>query len=196
MILERLKRGERVDHFETVRVRKDGTTLDISLTISPVKDAAGHVIGASKVARDVTERKRAERALAEQARLLDLSFDAIFVRDHADRITYWSDGARQLYGYTSEEAFGRVSHELLRTKFPEALDRITRGLNRDRRWTGELIHKRKDGSQIVVASRWALDQGDHRNASSVLRKRIATSRSGSIQTKECYQGKGTLRASP
>jgi PAS domain S-box-containing protein len=165
-ILERLRRGERVQHFETVRVRKDGTTLDISLTISPVRDAAGRVVGASKVARDVTERKRVERALAEQARLLDLSFDAIFVRDSRDRITYWNNGARQLYGYTSEEALGRVSHELLRTKFPEALERITERLNRDRRWTGELIHKRKDGSQLVVASRWALDE--HGNAYSIL----------------------------
>jgi len=167
-ILERLRRGERVEHFETTRVRKNGTTLDISLSISPVRDAAGRVVGASKVARDVTERKRVERAAAEQARLLDLSFDAIFVRDTADRITYWNNGARQLYGYTPEEALGRVSHELLRTKFPEALDRITGRLNRDRRWTGELIHKRKDGSQLVVASRWALEQRGHGNAYSLL----------------------------
>jgi PAS domain S-box-containing protein len=167
-ILERLRRGERVEHFETTRVRKNGTTLDVSLSISPIRDAAGRVIGASKVARDVTERKRVERAVAEQARLLDLSFDAIFVRDPADRITYWNNGARQLYGYTSEEALGRVSHELLRTKFPEALDRITGRLNRDGRWTGELIHKRKDGSQLVVASRWALEQRDHGSAYSLL----------------------------
>ena len=167
-ILERLGRGEQVEHFETVRVRKDGTRLDISLAISPVKDASGRVVGASKVLRDVTERKRVERAVEEQARLLDLSFDAIFVRDPADRITYWNNGARQLYGYTSEEALGRVSHELLRTKFPEALDCITERLNRDGRWTGELIHKRKDGSQLVVASRWALDQRDHGNAYSLL----------------------------
>ncbi|MGB2666922.1 MAG: PAS domain S-box protein [Candidatus Acidiferrum sp.] len=168
MILEQLRRGQRVDHFETIRMRKDGTLIDISLTISPIKDSSGRVVGASKVARDVTERKRVERAVAEQARLLDLSFDAIFVRDQADRITYWNDGARQLYGYTSEEALGGVSHDLLRTKFPEALDQITERLNRDRRWTGELIHKRKDGSQIVVASRWALDQRDLGNANSVL----------------------------
>jgi PAS domain S-box-containing protein len=64
-ILERLKRGERVDHFETIRRRKDGTTLDISLTISPVKDTAGRVTGASKVARDISERKEAERKLRE-----------------------------------------------------------------------------------------------------------------------------------
>jgi PAS domain S-box-containing protein len=65
MILERLKRGERLDHFETVRMRKDGTTLDVSLTISPVKDGAGRVVGASKVARDITEQKRTERALRQ-----------------------------------------------------------------------------------------------------------------------------------
>jgi PAS domain S-box-containing protein len=64
-ILERLKRGERVEHFETVRLAKDGTRLDLSLTISPVKDRRGQVIGASKVARDISDRKQAERALRE-----------------------------------------------------------------------------------------------------------------------------------
>src|SRR5260370_25751051 len=92
-IVGRLRRGGRVDHFETVRVRKDGTLIDLSLTISPVKDAAGRVVGASKVARDITERKQAEQALAERARLLDLSNDAILVRDAADRITYCDQNA-------------------------------------------------------------------------------------------------------
>lgn len=64
-IIERLKRGERIDHFETVRVNKAGVLLDISLTISPVKDGSGSIIGASKVARDITERKRTEKALRE-----------------------------------------------------------------------------------------------------------------------------------
>jgi PAS domain S-box-containing protein len=64
-IIARLRRGERVDHFETVRKRKDGTLLNISATISPLKDASGRVIGASKVARDITERKRAEEALRQ-----------------------------------------------------------------------------------------------------------------------------------
>lgn len=62
-ILARLRRGERVDHFETVRRRKDGSLLDISLTISPVKDTRGRIIGASKIARDISDRKRAERAI-------------------------------------------------------------------------------------------------------------------------------------
>jgi PAS domain S-box-containing protein len=167
-IIERLKRGERVDHFETLRLRKDGTLIDLSLTISPVKDAAGRVVGASKVARDITERKQVEQALAERARLLDLSNDAILVRDAADRITYWNQSASALYGYSRGEAVGRVSHELLRTEFPEPLERITEHLHLDNRWTGELIHRHKDGSRIVVASRWALDRDGRGNQKRVL----------------------------
>src|ERR1700676_4994835 len=167
-IVGRLRRGERVDHFETVRVRKDGALIDLSLTISPVKDAAGHGVGASKVARDITERKQIEQALAERARLLDLSNDAIFVRDAADRITYWNQSASALYGFSRGEAVGRVSHELLRTEFPEPLERITEALHQDNRWTGELIHRHKDGSRIVVASRWRLDRDEGGNRKRVL----------------------------
>src|SRR5467141_486484 len=166
--VERLRRGERVDHFETVRTRKDGTLLEPSLTISPVKDAAGRVIGASKVARGITEQKQIEKALAERARLLDLSSDAIFVRDAADRVTYWNRSASELYGYSREEAVGRVSHELLRTEFPEPLERITEQLHQDNRWTGELIHRHKDDSPLVVASRWTLDRDDGGNRKRVL----------------------------
>ncbi len=74
-ILEKLRRGERVDHFETVRLRKNGTRFDVSLTISPVKDPTGRLVGASKVARDISERKRAEQTHKEaelSARLLQV----------------------------------------------------------------------------------------------------------------------------
>lgn len=64
-IIAQMKQGKRIEHFETVRMRKDGTPIDVSLTISPVRDATGQVVGASKIARDVTERKRAENALRE-----------------------------------------------------------------------------------------------------------------------------------
>ncbi|HZQ48283.1 MAG TPA: PAS domain S-box protein, partial [Verrucomicrobiae bacterium] len=70
-ILARLKRGERVDHFETTRVAMDGRLIPVSLTISPIKDHEGHIIGASKIARDITERKQAERALAEAKNQLE-----------------------------------------------------------------------------------------------------------------------------
>lgn len=113
-------------------------------------------------------RTQTDRSLAEQARLLDLSTDAILVRDAADKITYWNKGAYELYGYTHEEALGRVNHELLRTQFPAPLERITEYIQRENRWTGELIHKRKDESQIVVSSRWALDRDDQGNPRAIL----------------------------
>jgi PAS domain S-box-containing protein len=71
-ILERIRRGERVEPYETVRRRKDGSLIDISLTVSPIMDASGKVVGASKIARDITERKRSEQALAEAAEQRDL----------------------------------------------------------------------------------------------------------------------------
>src|SRR5207249_10908017 len=67
-LLERLQRGERVEHFETVRLRKDGSRIDVSVSVSPLMDAAGRVVGASAIARDITERKRAERELEARAR--------------------------------------------------------------------------------------------------------------------------------
>src|ERR1700723_147662 len=167
-ILRRLAGGERVDHFETVRKRKDGTTLDVSLTISPIRDAAGKVIGASKVARDITERRQAERALSEQARLLDLSNDAIFVRDAGDHVTFWNKAATELYGFTREEAMGRVTHELLQTEFPAQLGMINEQLRRDERWSGELVHTRKDGTKVIVISRWVLDRKADGNALRIL----------------------------
>ena len=167
-ILEKLRRGERVEHFETVRVSKYGRPLDISLSISPLKDASGRVVGSSKVARDITERKRVAQEMSERAQLLDLSNDAIIVRDRHDCVTYWNKSASELYGYSREEAMGRVTHELLRTEFPEPLERIVQKLHRDNCWTGELMHKRKDGSQLVVMSRWALDRDDSGEVKCVL----------------------------
>src|SRR5205085_11144999 len=72
-ILARIRRGERIEHYETVRVRKDGTLIDISLTVSPILDADGRIIGASKIARDITERRR---AATERERLLQLEQEA------------------------------------------------------------------------------------------------------------------------
>jgi len=167
-ILKRIRRGELVDHYETVRRRKDGTLINVSLTISPVKDLNGKIIGISKIVRDITRQKRAEQRLAEQSRLLDLSNEAILVRDTQDRITYWNDGANELYGYLPEEALGKVAHKLLRTEFPESLKSIYKKLERDDRWSGELVHKRKDGTKVVVMSHWALDRDGHGRSAFVL----------------------------
>ena len=167
-ILDRIRRGERVEHFETVRIRKDGTPRELSLSISPVRDASGHIIGASKVARDITERNMGKRALAERALLLDLSSDAILIRDATDRIVYWNTGAWKVYGYSAEEAMGRVTHELFHTEFPEPLGHIMETIHRDNRWTGELVHTCKDGRRITVISRWVLAEDSRRSQRRVL----------------------------
>ncbi len=117
---------------------------------------------------DITERKAAEQAVAEQARLLDLSSDAIIVRDDDDRITYWNKGAQGLYGYAPEEALGSVSHALLRTDFPSSLSAIKEKLYREGRWGGELVHSRKDGSKVSTMSRWVLDRNAKGNHASIL----------------------------
>jgi PAS domain S-box-containing protein len=109
--------------------------------------------------RMLAETQADQGRLAEQARLLNLTFDAILVRDAQERITYWNRGAEDLYGFTQAEALGKISHELLRTEFPHPLKQLEEKLHRDNRWLGELVHTRKDGGKIHVASRWTLDRG-------------------------------------
>lgn len=122
----------------------------------------------ARQAADLIERGRTEQVLKERVRLLDLSYDAIIVRDATDRVQYWNAGASEMYGYHREEALGRVTHELLRTDFPMALERITEHLHQHERWTGELVHTRKDGARIVVVSRWALERDEHGNPKRIL----------------------------
>jgi PAS domain S-box-containing protein len=116
--------------------------------------------GLAIFSRDITERKATERRLREQAHLLDLSAESIFVRDAQNRITYWNRGAESLYGYSRDEAIGRTSDELLKTRFPEPLERIRETLDRGQRWEGELVHTCKDGREVTVASRWVLHDAD------------------------------------
>jgi PAS domain S-box-containing protein len=117
---------------------------------------------------DVRERKRHEQQLAEQARLLDLSNDAIIVRDMNDRITYWNNGATKIYGYTREEALGNVTHDLLKSKHPEPLSKIYKKLLRDNHWEGEIVHTRRNGKRIIVFSRWSRDRDAQGNRGYVL----------------------------
>ena len=101
-ILARLRRGERIHHYETVRRRKDGSLVDISLTVSPVRDATGKIIGASKIARNITERKEAQRKLLDSERrlqeLLAAVPAAIYTTDAEGKITYFNEAAVDLAG--------------------------------------------------------------------------------------------------
>jgi len=288
-ILARIARGESVEHFETVRIRKDGTLIDISAAVSPIKDGNGTIVGASKIARDISEHKRAEEALKqsfatsdralkeladqkfaldqhaivavtdvqgtityvnekfcsisqysrdeligqnhrilnsghhpkeffqqmyhaiahgkvwhgeiknrtkngsaywvdttvvpsmdtggkprqyvairaditerkvveetlrEQSKILELA--QVLVRDMQSRIVLWNLGAEKLYGFTKQEAVGQISHELLQTEFPTPMEEIEEQFQHAGTWTGELIHRKRDGGRIVVSSLWVL----------------------------------------
>jgi PAS domain S-box-containing protein len=100
-ILARIKRGERIEHYETIRVHKDGTLLDISLTVSPIRAANGRIIGASKIARDITEQRRSQRALDESATRLNLALAAARLGDWswdtATDVVTLSDAAAEIF---------------------------------------------------------------------------------------------------
>ena len=106
------------------------------------------------------ELGRAEKATRQQAALLDLTHDTVFVRDTQDVITFWNRGAQELYGWSAAQAVGRLVHTLLRTRFPVPLEEITQKLRSTGRWEGELIHTRQDNSEVVVASRWSLQRNE------------------------------------
>jgi PAS domain S-box-containing protein len=168
VILARIRAGERIEHYETVRLRKDGTLVNISLTVSPIRSPGGTIIGASKIARDISEGRRAEATLRQQAAVIKQAYDAIFLRDSANAITLWNQGAEMTYGYTQEEAMGRSPHELLKTETPIPLAEIYESLRRDGYWEGELRHTRKDGEQIIVETRWATVRDERGEVASIL----------------------------
>ena len=108
--------------------------------------------------KDTLQREIVERT--QQASLLNLTHDTIFVRDMNDIITYWNRGAAELYGWTEDQAVGKHSHQLLQTDYPLPLDEVREELLRTGRWEGELQKTKADGSRVFVASRWSLRQDE------------------------------------
>src|SRR5579863_6655996 len=106
------------------------------------------------------QRQSKEEALSQtirlQARLIELAHDAILVRDLASVIVSWNRGAEELYGWTAPEALGKETHNLLRTQFPESREALDQFLAAGEQWQGELVHTRRDGTQVIVESRQAL----------------------------------------
>jgi len=136
---------------------------DFSFHVSDPFDAVAIIAfltTSAVITRSVSRARKSTETLREQAALLDLTHDTVFVRDVNDVITYWNRGAEELYGWSRNEAVGKNSHDLNQTVFPAPLEDIKAELIRTGRWEGELIHTRRDGTKVVVASRWSLQRDD------------------------------------
>jgi PAS domain S-box-containing protein len=154
-MLARTHQGESIAAFETVFIRKDGRPLDVSVTITPLKNEVGKIIGSSKILRDLTEFNRVKRQYEEQTALLDKTQDAILIFDLEGRILFWNKGAERIYGWSRQEATGRTVGEFIYVnvqKFREI--KALTAQNGD--WSGELQHIAKDRQEVVVESRWSL----------------------------------------
>jgi len=161
----RALRGEHVDGMVAL-VRHAGLRegVWVSINARPLLDSHGVMAGAVAVFQDITELRRREeeaasqaRQLQEQASLLDLARDAILARTTEDIITYWNFSAEKLYQFTREEAVGKHSHSLLKTRFPAPIEEILAVVQAEHYWEGELVHTTKDGHEVTVFSQWALD---------------------------------------
>ena len=151
-ILEHIAHGEAVTHLETVRVAKGGRFVDVSVTVSAVRDASGTVIGASKVARDIGDRMRADRAQALMVAVVNSSDDAIVSKTLEGVIQTWNRGAERLFGYTAHEAVGRHITMIIpperHAEEDEVLARIRRGEVVDHY---ETVRVTKDGREINIS---------------------------------------------
>jgi diguanylate cyclase (GGDEF)-like protein/PAS domain S-box-containing protein len=112
-LLRRVLAGERIERYRTERVCKDGSLVNVSVSVSPILNTDGAVVGASSIARDVTSAMRAQREIALQAELLDEVDAAVIATDTAFVVKYWNQGAEQLYGYSAEDAIGRPVIDLI-----------------------------------------------------------------------------------
>lgn len=179
-------------------LRSDGQEFPIEATISRV--AIGGRPYYAAIVRDITARQVTEMALQRQADLLDLAYDAIFTWEWGGAITSWHRGAARLYGYVGQEAIGRVSHDLLRTRHPDGLSTVLEALERDQTWEGELRHTRRDRREIIVESRHVLVREGERvyvleaNRDATARKQAESERSLVRAREVAAQAKATALA--
>ena len=151
-VLAKLRRGERIEHFETERVTKDGRRRNMSLTVSPVRDGSGRIIGAAKIARDITEQRAFEIARNRLAAIVECSDDAIVSKTLGGVITSWNTGAERIFGWSAEEAIGRhITLIIPPERHPEeemVLAKLRRG---ERIEHFETVRVTKDGRRLDVS---------------------------------------------
>jgi PAS domain S-box-containing protein len=152
IIIKNISQGIKIDHFETVRVTKHGKAVTASLSISPITDRHGKIIGASKIVRDITEKKQAEERQAMLAAIVDTSDDTILSKTLQGIITSWNKAAERMFGYTAEEAIGKhISMLIPPTRLQEEdyiISNIGQGNNVDH---FETIRLTKEGKEIPIS---------------------------------------------
>jgi PAS domain S-box-containing protein len=152
-IIARFRSGERVQQFETKRVRKDGTIIDVALAISPLTDLSGNVVGAATIARDITAQKKAADRLQRLAAIVAASEDAITSRTPDGIIVSWNAGAEKLFGYAAEEMIGQSVDVLEPGHVTEEVQEIRRRMQQGERQAHpyEVLVRRKDGVEVPVS---------------------------------------------
>jgi PAS domain S-box-containing protein len=151
-VLAEIRQGRAVRHYETIRKRKDGSYLPISLTVSPILDDAGRVMAASKIARDVSPRRDAELAARRQAAVVESSDDAIVTKNLHSTILSWNAAAERMFGYTAAEAIGQSIRMIippdLQAEEDTVVARIRSGQSIDHYETRRI---RKDGREVLIS---------------------------------------------
>ena len=150
---------KKVTDYELTARARDAKETVVSYNATTFYDRDRKLQGVFAAARDVTERKQAEQELSEKARLLDLSNDAIIVRDLDDKISSWNKGAENLYGWTCEEVMGKHLDTLLQTEFPKPMTEILEQLHSEGQFSGELVQVARNGRRVAALCRWVLDRG-------------------------------------
>jgi len=165
---QRILKGEAIHDIELSCYKKDGQAIAISLSTAPLRDATDQINGIMAVIADISDRYAAEQTIREQAALLDIATDAIFVQDLENRISFWNKGAERLYGWLTQEALGRNVYELLHAQPVGEISVSQENLIAYGEWQGELRQIDKNGKQIIVASRWTLVRDAQGNPKSIL----------------------------
>ncbi|MFN0085609.1 MAG: PAS domain S-box protein [Blastocatellia bacterium] len=164
---EQLRGGEGFSG-ETINYRKDGTEYSVDWQITPVRDLSGEITHFISIQRNISASRRNEERLRQQAALLDGAQDAIIIRDIREGIVYWNQGAERLYGWTAEEARGRMLEELLHRDVPHEYEKARATLISHGKWHGELRQVTKDGREVVVECRWTAINDAEQKLKSIL----------------------------
>jgi len=151
-VLERIRAGHGVQHYETIRQRKDGTLVDVSITVSPLRTAAGEIVGLSKVARDITNHKRVEYQSKHLAAIVTSSEDAIISKDLNGTISSWNRAAEKLFGYAAPEAIGRSIRMIIPDDRQDEEDYVLGQIRRGQAVKHfETVRRRKDGTLVPIS---------------------------------------------